>query len=269
MKRKHTLIIPLLALLAIHFAACGNSKNHRTATDATPAETRADVHVPAFNADSAYQYVKAQCDFGPRVPNTQAHRDCGEYLFQKLRQFGARMYDQHADVIAYDNTVLKARNIIASFNPDNRRRVLLCAHWDSRPYADEEEDEAEQRKPILGANDGASGVGILLEVARQLQQQAPAIGIDIVLFDAEDYGTPYFYQVLLRGILAAHGRQVRQEDLGRRPPHRFRQLLPPPQRLGSNGRPPVCVPAAQNPLRGHHQLRPQRLERLRRLLAHP
>ena len=194
MKRKHTLIIPLLALLAIHFAACGNSKNHRTATDGTPAETRADIHVPAFNADSAYQYVKAQCDFGPRVPNTQAHRDCGEYLFQKLRQFGARMYDQHADVIAYDNTVLKARNIIASFNPDNRRRVLLCAHWDSRPYADEEEDEAEQRKPILGANDGASGVGILLEVARQLQQQAPAIGIDIVLFDAEDYGTPYFYQ---------------------------------------------------------------------------
>lgn len=193
MKRKHTLIIPLLALLAIHFAACGNSKNHRTATDGTPAETRADVHVPAFNADSAYQYVKAQCDFGPRVPNTQAHRDCGEYLFQKLRQFGARMYDQHADVIAYDNTVLKARNIIASFNPDNRRRVLLCAHWDSRPYADEDTDKKTQRTPIIGANDGASGVGVLLEVARQLQQQAPTIGIDIVFFDAEDYGIPSFH----------------------------------------------------------------------------
>ena len=194
MKRKHTLIVPLLALLIAGMTACGNSKNNQAAGDTTPAGEASNVSVPAFNADSAYQYVKAQCDFGPRVPNTQAHRLCGEYLFQKLRQFGAQVYDQHADLIAYDNTILKARNIIASFNPDNRRRVLLCAHWDSRPYADEEQDEALQRKPILGANDGASGVGVLLEVARQLQQQAPTIGIDIVLFDAEDYGIPTFYR---------------------------------------------------------------------------
>ena len=194
MKRNHTLIIPLFALLIAGITACGNSKNSQAAGDTTPAGGASNVSVPAFNADSAYQYVKAQCDFGPRVPNTQAHRLCGEYLFQKLRQFGAQVYDQHADLIAYDNTILKARNIIASFNPDNRRRVLLCAHWDSRPYADEEQDEALQRKPILGANDGASGVGVLLEVARQLQQQAPTIGIDIVLFDAEDYGIPTFYQ---------------------------------------------------------------------------
>ncbi len=193
MKRKHTLIIPLLAMLAIHFAACGNSKNSQT-TAGTKAETRSNVEVPAFHADSAYQYVKTQCDFGPRVPGTQAHRDCGEYLVQKLKQFGAKVYEQPADLIAYDNTILKARNIIASYNPDNRRRVLLCAHWDSRPYADEEKDKAKQQKPILGANDGASGVGVLLEIARQLQQKAPAIGIDIILFDAEDYGIPTFYR---------------------------------------------------------------------------
>ena len=96
--------------------------------------------------------------------------------------------------MAYDNTILKARNIIGSFNPDNRRRVLLCAHWDSRPYADEERSKKKQREPILGANDGASGVGVLLEMARLMQQQAPTIGVDIIFFDAEDYGIPTFYK---------------------------------------------------------------------------
>lgn len=193
MKQKYP-IIALLGLLAAGITACGNGSGSQAANGKQTGEALTTVEVPAFNADSAYRYVEAQCDFGPRVPGTQAHRDCGEYLFQKLRQFGAQVYDQHAEVIAYDNTILRARNIIGSYNPANRRRVLLCAHWDSRPYADEETDGRLQQQPITGANDGASGVGVLLEVARQLQQQAPAIGIDIVLFDAEDYGTPSFYR---------------------------------------------------------------------------
>ena len=101
---------------------------------------------------------------------------------------------QTADLVAYDNTILKARNVIGAYNPESKRRVLLCAHWDSRPYADQDADKTKHHSPILGVNDGASGVGVLLEVARQLQQQAPAIGIDIIFFDAEDYGIPYFYQ---------------------------------------------------------------------------
>lgn len=191
MKRNYTLI-PLAALLLTAIVACSN-KSSQTTSDETETETKSIVNVPRFNADSAYQYVKAQADFGPRVPNTAAHRDCGDYLAGKLEAFGAKVYNQYADLIAYDNTILKARNIIGSYNPDNRRRVLLCAHWDSRPYADEDTDKKTQRTPIIGANDGASGVGVLLEVARQLQQQAPTIGIDIVFFDAEDYGIPSFH----------------------------------------------------------------------------
>ncbi len=191
MKRNYTLI-PLAALLLTAIVACSN-KSGQTASDETEAETKNTVDVPRFNADSAYQYVKVQADFGPRVPNTAAHRACGDYLAGQLEAFGAKVYNQYADLIAYDNTILKARNIIGSYNPDNRRRVLLCAHWDSRPYADEDSDKKTQRTPIIGANDGASGVGVLLEVARQLQQQAPTIGIDIVFFDAEDYGIPSFH----------------------------------------------------------------------------
>ena len=192
MKRNYT-FLSLCAVLMAGLTACGNSKNSQTTAGDALEDAHNAVSVPSFNADSAYRYVETQCEFGPRVPNTQAHRACGEYLARKLEQFGAKVYNQQVDLIAYDNTLLKARNIIGSYNPDSRRRVLLCAHWDSRPYADEEKEAGRQRRPIVGANDGASGVGVLLEVARQLQQQAPAVGIDIVLFDAEDYGIPTFY----------------------------------------------------------------------------
>ena len=186
-------LIPLVMLTVVMAVACGNKSGAKTQAE-TSAEAANAVSVPAFNADSAYWYIQAQADFGPRVPNTAAHRACGDYLAAKLEQFGATVYSQYADLVAYDNTILKARNIIGAYNPESRRRVLLCAHWDSRPYADEDPDRKKHRTPILGVNDGASGVGVLLEIARQLQRQAPAIGIDLIFFDAEDYGTPYFYQ---------------------------------------------------------------------------
>lgn len=189
--KKNCLYIPLL-LLIISIAACSNKKESTNESVAKKPEVK--VNVPTFNADSAYQYIQAQADFGPRVPNTDAHKACGEYLAQTLEAFGAKVYNQYADLIAYDNTILKARNIIGAYNPDSRRRVLLCAHWDSRPYADADPNEKNHRKPILGVNDGASGVGVLLEIARQLQKQAPTIGIDIIFFDAEDYGIPTFYK---------------------------------------------------------------------------
>lgn len=193
MKQNYTLIPLLLLLVAI--VACSNGSNKPASNEREGAETtKNEVQVPRFNADSAYRYVQAQADFGPRVPNTAAHRACGDYLAARLEAFGAKVYNQYADLTAYDNTLLKARNIIGAYNPESKRRVLLCAHWDSRPYADAETDEKLQRTPILGVNDGASGVGVLLEVARQLQQQAPAIGIDIIFFDAEDYGIPSFHK---------------------------------------------------------------------------
>lgn len=186
------LVLAPFALLA--FAAvvsCGNSKNKGADSENID---KIIVKAPEFNADSAYRYIQDQADFGPRVPNTQAHVKCGDYLASKLEQFGAKVYNQKADLIAYDGTILKSRNIIGAYNPDSRKRVLLFAHWDSRPFADNDPDEKNHHTPILGVNDGASGVGVLLEIARQLQKKSPEIGIDIILFDSEDYGTPQFYK---------------------------------------------------------------------------
>ena len=141
-----------------------------------------------FNADSAYSFVKAQCDFGARVPNTEAHRRCGDYLVAKLQSFGANVIVQEPVLKAYDGTKLNARNIIGEFAPEASRRVLLLAHWDCRPWADCDADSKNHRKPVMGANDGASGVGVLLEIARLLHDKQPNVGIDILFVDAEDWG---------------------------------------------------------------------------------
>ena len=191
MRIKKLIIAPILLLTLTGVVACGSSKK---SDDSQAVEKKVVIKAPAFDADSAYAYVKAQTDFGPRVPNTQAHRDCGEYLAKQLEKYGAKVYNQYADLEAWDGTILKARNIIGAFNPDNKKRVMLCAHWYSRPYADYDADEKNHKKPIDGANDGASGVGVLLEIARQIQKEAPSIGIDIIFFDAEDYGIPEFHQ---------------------------------------------------------------------------
>ncbi len=148
--------------------------------------------IPIFEADSAYRFVSEQVAFGPRVPNTEGHRLCGDYLVNTLKRFGAVVVEQKADVVAYNNTILKARNIIGSYNVDNPNRILLFAHWDTRPYSDNDLDPANYYTPVMGANDGGSGVGVLLELARLFQQQPPNIGVDIILFDAEDYGRPSF-----------------------------------------------------------------------------
>ncbi|MCI1646937.1 MAG: M28 family peptidase [Bacteroides sp.] len=188
MRRTYTLIPLYLVLLA--FIACSNKA--KTASESKVlAET---ANVPQFNADSAYQYVKAQVDFGPRVPNTKAHVECGNYLAAKLAEFGAQVTNQYADLPAYTGTLLKSRNIIGSYKPESKKRIVLFSHWDSRPWADADPDEKNHYKPILGANDGASGVGVLLEIARQIQKQEPELGIDLIFLDAEDYGAHSSYK---------------------------------------------------------------------------
>lgn len=175
-------IIFAMSLLAA-VASCHNSGNK-----AEDGESVSDV--PAFCEDSAYSYVVAQCSFGPRTVNSAAHDSCGNYIVRKLEGFGAEVMEQNADMKLYDGTPIRLRNIIASYNTEAAGRILVCAHWDSRPWADHDTDEANHRKPIDGANDGASGVGIILELARQVQLKAPNIGIDFICFDAEDCGTP-------------------------------------------------------------------------------
>ena len=176
-------------ILACVFISCAN-KNTPDARE-TGASSRPAAELPRFNADSAYLYVEKQVSFGPRVPNSPAHKACGDYLIDELKRFGARLHVQEATLTAYNGDRLQARNIIGSYNLSNPRRILLFAHWDSRPYADYD-PPARQRIPIDGADDGASGVGILLEIARLIGTQNLNLGVDIIFFDAEDYGIPVF-----------------------------------------------------------------------------
>jgi len=170
-------------LVAALFSSCKSNKQ-------TTEEVLQPVG-PAFVADSAMAYCKAQCDFGPRTMNSKAHDLCEEWIVNKFKGFGLEVETQKADLTGWDGTKLHSTNIIAHFNPQAQRRILICAHWDSRPWADNDPDSANWHKPVLAANDGASGVGVMLELARILQNDTTlAIGVDLVCFDAEDYGTP-------------------------------------------------------------------------------
>lgn len=167
--------------------ACSNEPKPSAPAN-TPAP-QAEVYKqrsPAFNADSAYYFVKTQVDFGPRVTNSEAAKKCGDWMVKELKKYADNVIEQRTTITNFDGKKLNVRNIIAEVNPKAEKRILLCAHWDSRPYADQ--DPANPDKPILGANDGASGVGVLMQVAQTLKNTPPSVGVDIVLFDAEDLG---------------------------------------------------------------------------------
>jgi len=183
------LALPLLLL----FSSCGSDSSGASSSaseaGAKPATSPA-APIPRFNKDSAFAFVAGQLAFGPRVPNTEGHRNTRAWLVRKLEAYGAQVMEQNFQPTAYDGTRLQATNIIGRFNPDAGKRILLAAHWDTRPFADSplEDEEGRKDEPILGADDGASGVAVLLEVARLFGQNPADIGVDIVFFDAEDYG---------------------------------------------------------------------------------
>lgn len=151
------------------------------------AKTTRVVQVPKFNSDSAYFFVEKQVTFGPRVPGTQSHLKASDYFVEELKKYGAKVSVQEFDAITWDNQKVHLKNIIASYNLQTEKRILLAAHWDTRPYADK--DKEKKDAPFDGANDGASGVGVLLEMARTFSQnKKPDVGVDIILFDGEDWG---------------------------------------------------------------------------------
>lgn len=193
--------IALLAIVVMLFAACGggDKPDQPASSENKTTKPKKQIRVPSFNADSAYYYVKKQVDFGPRVPGTEAHLQCANWLADKLGSYSDSLIVQDFKANIYNGQTKAGKNIIGIFKPQHRKRVLLCAHWDSRPYADQEKDPSLHKTPIDGANDGASGVGVLLEIARNLSKQHPSIGIDIIFFDLEDYGEP-------------QGKQSRTED---------------------------------------------------------
>ena len=161
---------------------------------------------PTFVADSAYAYCEQQCAFGPRTMNSPAHDLCGQWIASKFQSFGLTVTTQRADLRGYDGTMLHATNIIASYRPELSDRILICAHWDSRPWADNDPDESNWHKPVLAANDGASGIGVMLELARLLPDSLK-VGIDFISFDAEDWGTPQWSDVADQGNTWALGSQ--------------------------------------------------------------
>lgn len=173
----------LLCLVGI-LSSCGTTKKQ---VDQQPVVTI------QFNADSAYQFCAIQCQFGPRTMNSEAHEQCAQWISQKFQQYGYQVELQKADLKGYDGTLLKSTNIIArqSKVEGQKSKVLICAHWDSRPWADNDPDSANWRKPVMAANDGASGVAVMLELARLIKQNDSLdVTVDFVCFDAEDWGIP-------------------------------------------------------------------------------
>lgn len=181
-----TLIIMCFYMI---FPSCKGPSPSKTETlEPGTLEPGTEISAPSFNADSALAYVKAQCDFGPRVPGTPSHEKCRAYLIESLQRHADTVIVQDFKGRVYDATVFNGKNIIASFQPEKKARIMLAAHWDSRPIADHDPDPAKRNQPVMGANDGASGVGVLMEVARLLGQISPNVGVDIIFFDLEDYG---------------------------------------------------------------------------------
>jgi len=190
-------------------ASCGNLRKQTAEDMAAMLPTG-----PAFIADSAFLFCQQQCEFGPRTMNSTAHDNCEQWIVSKFRQYGMDIITQKAVLTGYDGTPLRSTNIIASYKPEREARILLCAHWDSRPWADNDPDKANWKKPVMAANDGASGVAVMLEVARLLQaSDSLTLGVDFICFDAEDYGFPEWAEGQDPGNTWALGAQYWAEHL--------------------------------------------------------
>lgn len=187
--KKATVIIAVIAVLASAAGAIFAIGSNKCESDAA-AYAADTVSVPQFNAENAYKSVVEQCSFGPRVPNTEAHAKCADYIAAEFGKCGYTVTRQTATLSRYDGVQMKNVNIFATCDTVSERRILISAHWDSRPWADQDADEAKHKTPVMAANDGASGVAVMLELARILKLQKPGIAVDFVCFDTEDSGTP-------------------------------------------------------------------------------
>jgi len=178
---KFCLLIGLLLVTVFAFGCEQNSEDRLHFDDKGQS-------VPSFDADSAYQFIDRQVAFGPRNPGSTGHREAKKYLVNKLQDYAGKrsVFVQEFTSVGYEGDTLKLSNIIAAFNPQSSDRIMLCAHWDSRPRADQ--DTVNIDEPIIGADDGGSGVAVLLELARLFKKKSPPLGVDIILLDGEDYG---------------------------------------------------------------------------------
>lgn len=192
--KKSKIMIALLIVALIAGAAFNFLPSNKAEVSETEEIEKVQPVGPDFNADSAYIYLQEQCDFGPRTMNSTAHDKCEKWIIQKFEQYGCKVTTQKATLNGYDGTPLRSTNIIASYNPKATTRIMFCAHWDCRPWADNDPDSTNWHKPIVAANDAASGVGVMIELARILKGSGLELGVDFICFDAEDYGTPQWFE---------------------------------------------------------------------------
>lgn len=177
----------IVAVLCLSIFSC-NNESTQTQTETVQKPAAFVKKAPAFNEDSAYYWVQKQVAFGPRVPGSKAHANCAAFIEKTLKDYGLTIVVQTAPITTYDNKIFNLKNIIASYKPEFQKRVLLLAHWDSRHIADN--DTKDENKAIDGADDGGSGVAVLLEIARQLSKADLKVGVDLFFSDLEDYGQP-------------------------------------------------------------------------------
>lgn len=192
--KKSKIMIALLIVALITGAAFNFLPSNKAEVSETEEIEKVQPVGPDFNADSAYIYLQEQCDFGPRTMNSTAHDKCEKWIIQKFEQYGCKVTTQKATLNGYDGTPLRSTNIMASYNPEATTRIMFCAHWDCRPWADNDPDSTNWHKPIIAANDAASGVGVMIELARILKGSGLELGVDFICFDAEDYGTPQWFE---------------------------------------------------------------------------
>lgn len=192
--KKSKIMIALLIVALIAGAAFNFLPSNKAEVSETEEIEKVQPVGPDFNADSAYIYLQEQCDFGPRTMNSTAHDKCEKWIIQKFEQYGCKVTTQKATLNGYDGTPLRSTNIMASYNPEATTRIMFCAHWDCRPWADNDPDSTNWHKPIVAANDAASGVGVMIELARILKGSGLELGVDFICFDAEDYGTPQWFE---------------------------------------------------------------------------
>ena len=181
--------VALSVIVCVSLLAVWGTDNQNPSSQSTKWMIQESSTSPTFDSKIAFNYLVKQTRFGPRAPGSAGHEKCLNFLHNELKKFADNVHLQQFPYKMTDGKQVLLTNIIGSFNPTARWRMVLSAHWDTRPWADQDLDPKNHKKPILGANDGASGVAVLLEIARQMRLNRPTIGVDIVFFDGEDVGT--------------------------------------------------------------------------------
>lgn len=182
-------ILKLLLFAFVTTLIIGCKSDSKPTKNAEVVEKTTRRKVPKFDKEKAYNNIAQQVEFGPRYPGTEAHKNLIAYLSAELTKYTDKVIEQDFKVDFLGEKGVDATNIIGIVNPDKKKRILLCAHFDTRKIAEKDEDQAKQNDPILGADDGGSGIGVLLEIARLIKENGIDIGVDFVFFDAEDNGT--------------------------------------------------------------------------------